>query len=224
MALATLLIAIACDTHRVAPVPTPAAAPAQRSAARTAVRPSLPSTAAVWAFAEATATAEAWSAAADAYALERARCTEHCSELAYAVVLARKNAMEASGITPPAGDAPADLPPRVQALVDAFDDYVARAEPNDPDAAGMKFLAAATLNRWHQPEALDRFEAILGGDRSDETVEYAANLLLDTLNRAGRYDEMLAWVDALLADTAFLAGKDELRETLEHLRAVASAQ
>ncbi|MGE5183282.1 MAG: hypothetical protein ACM31C_14530 [Acidobacteriota bacterium] len=43
--------------------------------------------------------------------------------------------------------------------------------------------------------------------------------MLDALNRGGSYEEMCAWVAPLLADTAFLAGKDALRATLEQLRA-----
>ena len=88
----------------------------------------------------------------------------------------------------------------------------------DLEAPKLRFLAAAAASREHQPDAIPRLEAILRGDRSDETVEYAANILLDNLNRAGRYDEMSGWVDELLADRDFMAGKDELQQTLARLQ------
>ncbi len=128
-------------------------------------------------------------------------------EQTLAVVIERKTALEAQ---------PAD-PARATAFVAALDDFVRLAEPTDPELPKMRFLAAATQNRWHRPDALPRLEAILRGDRGDETVEYAANMLLDDLNRSGRYDEMAAWVDELLADGGFMAGKDELCGTLERL-------
>jgi hypothetical protein len=140
-------------------------------------------------------------------------------ERALATVMERKAALRAQPAEPPPGADPVHPPARVLEFVDALDDYVQVAEPSDPDRPKMKFLAAATLSHWRQPDAIPRLEEILRGDRSDETVEYAANLLLDNLNRNGRYDDMGAWIDDLLADRAFLAGKDDLRETLERLHA-----
>jgi hypothetical protein len=129
----------------------------------------------------------------------------------------RKAALRAQPAEPPPGADPVHPPARVLEFVDALDEYVRVAEPSDPDRPKMQFLAAATLNHWRQPDAIPRLEDILRGDRGDETVEYAANLLLDSLNRTGRYDDMAVWVDELLADRAFMADKDELRDTLQRL-------
>jgi len=104
-------------------------------------------------------------------------------------------------------------PDQSQTLADVME----RSDAIDSDTPKLRFLAAAQLSRTHDPEAVPRLEAILRGDRSDETVEYAANMLLDNLNRAGRYHEMAIWVDDLRADGAFMAGKDDLQQTLDHL-------
>ncbi len=202
--------------------------PAKHSAAATtrhppvAVRPTVPptlgTTTDAWSRAENSKNPADWDEAAAAYERELESCAEDCRELAYAIVLARQNALSADPIEPPPGDEPVPMPPRVQAMVAALDRYVALADPSDPDLAGMKFLAGSALRRWHQPDAIARLEAVLREHRGDPTAEYSANLILDALNRSGRTDEMKQLVQELLADSAFLIGKDELRETLERIR------
>jgi pentatricopeptide repeat protein len=49
--------------------------------------------------------------------------------------------------------------------------------------------------------------------------EYATNCMLDLMVRSGRIDEARAWATELLADADFLAGKDDLRDTLDHVLA-----
>ncbi len=105
-------------------------------------------------------------------------------------------------------------------VIDALDGYVAMADPLDPDLAGMKFTAASALYRWRQPDAIERLERLLREHRDDPTAENAANQLLDLLMRSERIAELRMWVAELLADEAFLAGKEALRETLERLRAM----
>jgi hypothetical protein len=200
----------------------PAVAAPRRTDARPARRnwapppaPSLPA----WSAAEVAKTTEGWNRAADAYARAREGCVDDCLDAAYAVVLARKNALGADPIQPPQPDEAPPLPPRVKALVDALDDYVKIAPPSDPDVVDMKFLAANALNRWHQDDAVARLEELLREHRDDPVAEYAANMLLDALVRANRIEELKGWVTELLADSTFLAGKDELRTTLEAVRA-----
>jgi hypothetical protein len=205
----------------------PRTLPTPRRVPRTETRPTVPraqaATAVAWARAETRGTAEAWDAAAEAYDQERADCVEDCLETAYAAVLARKNAVLAARLEPPPGDEPVELPPRLRAVVDALDDYVGMTDSLDPDLAGMKFLAASITTRWRQPDAVARLEALLREHPDDPTSEYAANLLLDLLVRADRIAEAKAWVDKLMADEAFLVGKDELRATLERLRGLFAA-
>ena len=175
-----------------------------------------------WSVAEASNTAASWDVAAEAYARELEDCDdarEDCREKVYAIVLARRNAFMAEPIKPPEGDKPVSLPPRVQELVDALDHYAAVGDPDDPDVAGVKFLAANHLRRWRQPDAIERFEAVLRTHPTTEVAEYAANLLLDSLMRQERIEELKVWVARLLGDAAFLAGKPELEETLRRLKA-----
>jgi pentatricopeptide repeat protein len=231
IAFVILALAAACDARGAAPPPPAAPArsqppPAAPRARREWTRPAhlavLPASEGAWARAEREQSAEAWRAAARAYEGELARCAD-CVDAAYAVVLARKNVLLAEPVEPPPGDQPAPLPPRLQAYVDALDAFVDLADPADPDLAGMKFLAASALSKWRQPDALARLEEVLREHRDHETAEYAANLLIDALLRAGRVDEVSALVDELLGDDAFLASRPALRQTLERLRAVIAA-
>ncbi len=225
-----VIVLAACEA-KSPPAPTPVAeqtrvVPARRTKPRTETRPTTPPrlarTADVWAAAERAPSAEAWEAAADAYEAELDACTDGCLDAAYAVVLARKNALLAAPEEPPPGDEPVPVPPRVQAAVDAMDAYVALAEPDDPDVAGLKFLASNALYRFRQPDSILRMEEILRDHRGDPVAEYAANTLLDLLLRSGRVDDAKRWVAELLGDAAFLADKPALRETLDRLQAMFS--
>ncbi len=232
-AIVLLVVVGACDARRDPPRAAPrsperaARPPAPVPGARAAVPPARPAvrpaTAAAWARAEADETAAAWDAAGDAAAEERAACTGDCAATAHAVLLARKSAMLADPPAPPAGDDEVALPPRVEGVIDALDDYISLADPADPELPGMKFLAASVSSRWRQPDTIARLEALLREHRQDESAEYAANLLLDALLRAERLAELRAWVLDLLGDQAFLLGKDALRQTLERLRDLTGA-
>jgi len=200
------------------------------AARRPSLPPTLPSTSVSWAIAEAANTAQAWDAVAAAYEHELETCKDAsdevasqappCRETIYALVLARKNALTAQPLPapPPPGERPVEVPPRVQAVVDALDSYIAIADPDDPDLAGMKFLAGNARARYRQPDAIERFEAVIRDYPTAEFAEYAANLLLDALMRQDRITELRAWVDRLLGDPGFLAGKPALQQTLERLR------
>ena len=101
------------------------------------------------------------------------------------------------------------IPPARQALIGAFRDY--RAIASDDEAVGMMFLEANMLRHYgHFDEALPLFVDILDHHREHETAEYAANLMLDTYNRLGRYPELVALARHLMSDRHFLADKPEL--------------
>ncbi len=200
---------------------TPAASAPRRNWSRPPLTPSLAIT---WSAAETRNTPDSWDAAADAYARDRAKCVDDCLDAAYAVVLARKNAMGAAPLQPPQGGDVAALPQRARALMEALDDYVKIAPASDPDVIDMKFLAANVLSRWHQADAIEGLEELLREHRSAPAAEYAANMLIDALIRADRITDLKAWVEELLADAGFLAGKDELRKTLERVRQQMTAQ
>ncbi|HEY5936087.1 MAG TPA: hypothetical protein VIU61_15665 [Kofleriaceae bacterium] len=227
-AAVVLIFVASCECRSRPPKPvvtsTDSAAPAiKRTTPRTETRPtsppSLPEAATAWTAAEKQNTAEAWDAAGDTYERERQACTANCLDAAYAVILARRNAIKAAPVKPPEGEEPAPLPPRVQDLVEAADEYIKRTDASDPDFVGLKFLAANALNQFRQPDAIERLEELLREHRNEANAEYAANMLLASLARMGRIAELKKWVAELLADAAFLEGKPELRQRLEMMTA-----
>ena len=116
---------------------------------------------------------------------------------------------------------PQEIPEREQKMIAAFDIYINYIkDPKDDELVGMKFLKANIYRRYnHFDEAIPIFQDILDHHREHETAEYSANLLLDTYNRTQRYDEMLALVDKIADDKKFLEGKDDLKATLDKLKA-----
>jgi tetratricopeptide (TPR) repeat protein len=152
-------------------------------------------------------------------------------ESAYAAVLGWKNALDVDPrvkAPPPMDDskgdqkvpAPEPIPDREQKMIAAFDIYINYIkDPKDPELVGMKFLKANIYRRHnHFDEAIPMFEDIIEHHRDHETALYSANLLLDSLNRLQRYDEMLTWVDKLSEDKKWLEDKQDLAETLEKIK------
>ncbi|HEX5060772.1 MAG TPA: hypothetical protein VFV99_15495 [Kofleriaceae bacterium] len=168
--------------------------------------------------AEASDSAAAWTAIADAYENELATCTKDCRAIAYEIVLARKNVVKAMKLEPPPGDGPVELPAEVKEVVDAIDAYVKMVDPTDDEVAPMQFLAANALWHWRQPEALTRLQQFLEEHRDDPTAEYAANQLLHSLMQQNRLEELRAWVGELSGDETFLANKPELRATIARIQ------
>jgi hypothetical protein len=113
------------------------------------------------------------------------------------------------------------IPEREQKMLAAFDIYIAYIkDPKDDELVGMKFLKANIFRRYNQwDKAFPVFHEILDKHREHETAEYAANLLLDSYNRLGRFDDMLALAEKLNKDPKFLEGKDDLASVLKKLKA-----
>jgi tetratricopeptide (TPR) repeat protein len=150
-------------------------------------------------------------------------------EAAYAAVLGWKNALAVDPRTkapPPTAEQtdklppPQDIPDRELKMIEAFDIYINYIkDPKDDELVMMKFLKARIFWRYNQfDKAIPLFEDIVEKHLSHETGEYAVNLLLDTLNRGKRYNDMLKWVDVLLTKKEFLADKDDLAKRLEGLK------
>ncbi len=151
-------------------------------------------------------------------------------EAAYAAVLGWKNALavdprvkaptvdpnEKPGELPP----PKEIPERELKMLDAFDVYIKYIkDAKDSDLVGMKFLKANIYRKYnHFDEATPIFIDILEHHKSHETALYSANLLLDTYNRQQNFDQMIVWVDKLLADEKWLEDKEELKEVLDGLK------
>jgi tetratricopeptide (TPR) repeat protein len=122
---------------------------------------------------------------------------------------------------------PLPIPEREQKMIAAFDVYIDYIkDKKDPELVAMKFNKANLFRRYNRfDEALALFDDILTNHRDHETALYSANLMLDSLNRLQRYDQMLKWVDTLLADEKWLTKDDDqaddkeaLKETLEALK------
>ncbi len=156
-------------------------------------------------------------------------------EAAYAAVLGWKNALNVDPRAKQQAEiddkddkkgkkedlTPKDIPEREQKMLAAFDIYIAYIkDPKDDELVGMKFLKANIYRRYNQfDKALPLFQEILDKHREHETAEYAANLLLDSYNRLGKFDEMLALADKLSKDPKFLDGKEDLAAVLKKLKA-----
>lgn len=151
-------------------------------------------------------------------------------EAAYASVLGWKNALAVDPETrtpPPATEEelatlppPQDVPEREQKMIEAFDIYIDYVkDPKDDELVMMKFLKARIFWRYnHFDKAIPMFEDIVHNHLDHETGEWSANLLLDTLNRAQRHDDMLRWVDILSQKKSFLEDKEDLAERLGMLK------
>lgn len=151
-------------------------------------------------------------------------------EAAYASVLGWKNALAVDPSTkaPPSPTEaelaklppPQEIPSREQKMIEAFDIYIDYVkDPKDDELVMMKFLKARIFWRYnHFDKAIPLFEDIIENHLDHETGEWAANLLLDTLNRAQRHQEMLRWVEILSTKKEFLEDKEDLAERLAELK------
>src|SRR5262249_24120321 len=113
--------------------------------------------------------------------------------------------------------APTEISENEQQLIYAFETYIEAAGPDDGEVAWLMFLEARIYHRHERfDEAIPRFEAIIEHDLEQEVGEYSVNLLLDSLIRAERFDEMIAWVERLLAaeHAAYLDDHEELADRL----------
>src|ERR1041385_5240085 len=155
-------------------------------------------------------------------------------ESAYAAVLGWKNALNVDPRVKQQAEIddkkkydktpePKPIPDREMKMLAAFDIYINYIkDPKDDELVGMKFLKANIYRRYnHFDEAIPIFQDILDHPRQHETAEYSANLLLDTYNIQQNYDAMLALADKLTGDPKFLEGKEELKATLDTLKAQA---
>lgn len=175
---------------------------------------------------------ERWTAAADAY-VDLARTAtdpQRVREAAAQAVLAWKKALavdprpavqagvidlEAAARAQPAVIA---VPPSEAKLDVAFAIYERSITDRD-ELARTKFLHA-TLHRRHgdHAQAVGVLTELLAKFREHETAELAANLMLDSLIRMQRFDDVLALVDQFAADAKFLEGKLALQANIKLLR------
>lgn len=146
-----------------------------------------------------------------------------------AAMLARLKALaiDPTRHEPPATDAayatvpqPRPLPEQEQALLAAFDGYLAHVKVSETsERVDVLFQKAALLRRFaHHAESIAIFVEIVAKYPKHEAAETAAELALDGYNRIHAYDKMFALADRLANDKAFLADKPELGKTIATLR------
>jgi hypothetical protein len=122
----------------------------------------------------------------------------------------------------PAHQKPRPLDPESQRLVSIIDTYLELAPTEySEDTAHARFLRANTYRRYDQlDKAIPDFVTIVEHERTSEVGVYAVNLLLDSLNRAERYDELVRWARTLRTDAVLLERSEDLGELLVRIDAI----
>lgn len=174
-----------------------------------------------------TAAEEKWMAAAEAYdkvatdpatpADEQKRAMEESVNAWTQVFLANPGGHFKESLDDDAPPPPRDA--RKAQAGAAFLRYADLLGAGDPKHLDYRFQAGQAYWRANDP---DQVVVVLGAfvrEHPDhELAEAAANVLLDALNRAQRFDEMIAWADEMRANPALMNGRDELKMTLGQLR------
>ncbi len=158
-----------------------------------------------------------WEAAAQAYSTCAAHPRASAQQQQSCALIATEAWQNVLATSPTVSSAAAR--PTSPMMLAAFDRYLALAAktpPADPArVVDIKFAKADALRRsGDATAAIPIFRDILEHHSSHPTAEFAANLLLDIYNQAGRETELVALNRQLLRNTAFLQGKDDLAKRL----------
>ena len=205
------------------PRSAPATSVARAGDPRPASRPPAPLDAkaydAAFRRAEALHQLEQWEQAAVAFrkVVAMDRKGRHAERAALAAVVACKNLINTKDERGPVrGIEPRPIPAHHRRLVAAIDDYLALV-PAAKDRPVMLYRKARIYyENNHFERALAPFAEIATRHPDHELAEYAANLLLDSLNILKRHDEMARWVDRFLKQPKLARG--ELAQTLIKLQ------
>ncbi|MEO8699629.1 MAG: hypothetical protein ABI867_06275 [Kofleriaceae bacterium] len=171
---------------------------------------------------DARVSADRWEATATAFAaITRDVSASHLAVLAWmnaqAIDLATiGGSVDATKPTPPQAASP--LVPRDAALVTAVE-VLATLDPKHGDLGWMRFVEAAIYRRASQHDQAARILYALVASHPDAaTAEQVAILAIDSYIKLQQLDTMLLLADRLAADPRYLAGKPELRRTVEYVR------
>jgi hypothetical protein len=208
------------------------AAPRTRRPSAKPVTPAMIDAEALWKAAVAETDAgrkrAAWRAAGRAFGVVADDATAPEGERAdatYAAMLAWNSAVELELQSTESTEStePTELTADEAELVRAIDRYLAltRGRVADEVVEAM-YMRARLLRRHHRyAEAAPTFAAIIADHPRHELAEYAAELLLDDLNREQRYDELVALAEQLRATPAMMRGRGELERRLEAIHVAA---
>jgi hypothetical protein len=175
-----------------------------------------------WTHAESADTLDAWDTAADLFSQARDECTSDCTELAYAAVLARANAIKHDPTLERPEEKPTEpqpIPARIESFITDADAFV-EAAPDNEEAPGVAFLAANRFDDYGWiDESITRYGDIIDNHATHDVSEYSANLLLDALDRAGRYEELVQFARMLAANVALMAAHPDLADLVQNILA-----
>jgi tetratricopeptide (TPR) repeat protein len=221
-----VLIAVLC-------IITSVALAAPRRAPMTSADPDVQEAERLWKLAEAepdrNKRAELWEDTSAAYAKVVAANAVTKAELAAAAnaaLLALRNAfhVDTRFLAPSINLAKVEAPPTPQQLparqqrVLWVIETVGKVDATSKESIGARFFAGVTRHRFdHLDEAIAIFIEIIDNHPRHELAEAAVSLALDTYNRQGKRDAMLALVERLRADKPFLTGRADLAKRLDRI-------
>jgi tetratricopeptide (TPR) repeat protein len=141
---------------------------------------------------------------------------------AYATVLAWKNALavDVSTDVTEVSDAevqkPEPIPEKEKKMMEAFQVYLTYiTDKKDDERTQILFFTGRLYWRHrHYDEAVKYLSQVVNEAPEHEAALFAANLLLDSLNKAGRHAELGEWVKRMGANEKLMAAHPELKNTL----------
>ncbi len=148
---------------------------------------------------------------------------------AYATVLAWKNALAVDPATDVRSDEgvydkvppPEPIPDKEQKMLDAFQVYLSYiTDKRDQERVGILFFTGRMYWRHnHFDEAVKYLAEVVNEHPDSDVAGVAANVLLDSLNRAQRHRDMLGWVDRMRQNKVLMQRYPDLRANLDGLYA-----
>ncbi len=150
---------------------------------------------------------------------------EQRKDSAYATVLAWKNALAVDIGADAAGDRPEDagkaqaLPEKERKMIEAFDVYLTYIT-DKKDAERTEILFFKGRLNWRNgqyDEAVKYFSEVVNDAPESEVAQFAANLLLDSLNKADRPEELQEWVQRMHGNQKLMAAHPEIKTSLQEL-------
>jgi tetratricopeptide (TPR) repeat protein len=138
---------------------------------------------------------------------------KYADEAAYALVISTKNAVKTPDpkpdSPPPCPEMkPCPIPADLQRLLAAFDRYLATVAPTAKDRATMEYRRARLYYDYqHFAEAAPIFDHIVAAYPDNELAIYAANLEMDCLTIAKRYEPLRTLVERVKKSPTLM--KDE---------------
>ena len=142
---------------------------------------------------------------------------KHASAAAYAEVVAWRNVDHIDRVASSTSNTTRiPFSADQQRMVEAFERYL-HVVPRGPERVQVLYrLARIYYVHNHHDTAVRLFARVVTKHASHALAQYAANLLLDSLNIQGKHRQLERWVDRLLADRRLSHG--HLRKTLDELK------